>query len=132
MNQLKTVTLKGLDGTGFFVGEYVTISSKTKSTNLQFNYTRVNDSFEDVMSYYHIDTLQRYIQGLGFKNINNRSIKVNGNGTTDDNSFYSRSRLALSRMNMGIRFKITMFLTLVVQQKAEQFMKIHYRQQGTE
>ncbi len=59
-NQLKTVTLKGLDGTGFLIGEYVTISSKakTKSTNLQFNYTRANDSFEDVMSYYHIDTLQ--------------------------------------------------------------------------
>lgn len=53
----------------FLIGEYVTISSKakTKSTNLQFNYTRANDSFEDVMSYYHIDTLQRYIQGLGFK-----------------------------------------------------------------
>ena len=51
------------------------LKSKTKSTNLQFNYTRANDSFEDVMSYYHIDTLQRYIQSLGFKNINNRSIK---------------------------------------------------------
>ncbi|PFN67203.1 peptidase M36 [Bacillus cereus] len=103
-NQLKTVTLKGLDGTGFLIGEYVTISSKakTKSTNLQFNYTRANDSFEDVMSYYHIDTLQRYIQSLGFKNINNRSIKVNVNGTTDDNSFYSPSTKALTFGTGGV------------------------------
>ncbi|AHX18313.1 M36 family metallopeptidase [Bacillus cereus] len=103
-NQLKTVTLKGLDGTGFLIGEYVTISSKakTKSTNLQFNYTRANDSFEDVMSYYHIDTLQRYIQSLGFKNINNRSIKVNVNGTTADNSFYSPTTKALTFGTGGV------------------------------
>ncbi|HDR7634838.1 peptidase M36 [Bacillus mycoides] len=103
-NQLKTVTLKGLDGTGFLIGEYVTISSKakTKSTNLQFNFTRANDSFEDVMSYYHIDTLQRYIQGLGINNINNRSIKVNVNGTTDDNSFYSPSTKALTFGTGGV------------------------------
>ena len=90
------------------------------------------------MSYYHIDTLQRYIQSLGFKNINNRSIKVNVNGTTDDNSFYSPSTkaltfgtggvddakmLVLSHMSMGIRFKITKFLALVVQQKVERWEK---------
>ncbi|MDM5188437.1 M36 family metallopeptidase [Bacillus sp. DX4.1] len=103
-NQLKTVTLKGLNGTGFLVGDYVTISSKanTKSTSLQFNYTRSNDSFEDVMSYYHIDTLQRYIQQIGFKNINNRSIKVNVNGTKADNSFYSPSTKALTFGTGGV------------------------------
>ncbi|MGN5024893.1 M36 family metallopeptidase [Bacillus cereus group sp. MYBK101-2] len=74
----------------------------TKSTNLQFNYTRANDSFEDVMSYYHIDTLQRYIQSLGFKNINNRSIKVNVNGTTADNSFYSPTTKALTFGTGGV------------------------------
>ncbi|AWC44619.1 M36 family metallopeptidase [Bacillus cytotoxicus] len=103
-NQLKTVILKGLDGTGFLIGDYVTISSKakTKSTNFQFNYTRSHDSFEDVMAYYHIDTLQRYIQGLGFQNINNRSIKVNVNGTTADNSFYSPSTKALTFGTGGV------------------------------
>ncbi len=54
------------------------------------------------MSYYHIDTLQRYIQSLGFKNINNRSIKVNVNGTTDDNSFYSPSTKALTFGTGGV------------------------------
>jgi len=103
-NQLKTVTLKGLNGTGFLVGDYVTISSKakTKSSTLQFNYTRSNDSFEDVMAYYHIDTLQRYIQQIGFKNINNRSIKVNVNGTRDDNSFYSPSTKDLTFGTGGV------------------------------
>lgn len=103
-NQLKTVTLKGLNGTGFLVGDYVTISSKakTKSSTLQFNYTRANDSFEDVMAYYHIDTLQRYIQQIGFNNINNRSIKVNVNGTRDDNSFYSPSTKALTFGTGGV------------------------------
>ncbi|MBO1580145.1 M36 family metallopeptidase [Bacillus sp. XF8] len=103
-NQLKTVTLKGLNGTGSLVGDYVTISSKanTKSSTLQFNYTRSNDSFEDVMAYYHIDTLQRYIQQIGFKNINNRSIKVNVNGTTADNSFYSPSTKALTFGTGGV------------------------------
>ncbi|TKI80276.1 peptidase M36, partial [Bacillus cereus] len=65
-------------------------------------YTRANDSFEDVMSYYHIDTLQRYIQSLGFKNINNRSIKVNVNGTTADNSFYSPTTKALTFGTGGV------------------------------
>ena len=54
------------------------------------------------MSYYHIDTLQRYIQSLGFKNINNRSIKVNVNGTTADNSFYSPTTKALTFGTGGV------------------------------
>lgn len=89
--QLQSVTLLGLNGTGYLEGEYATISSKarTYSPTNTFNYTRADDRFEDVMSYYHIDTIQRYIQSLGFNNINNRSILVNSNGTTADNSFYS-------------------------------------------
>ena len=54
------------------------------------------------MSYYHIDTLQRYIQSLGFQNINNRSIKVNVNGTAADNSFYSPTTKALTFGTGGV------------------------------
>lgn len=91
--QLKSVTLLGLDGSGYLRGPYVNINSaaKTYSASNQFNYTRSNDSFEDVMVYYHIDTLQRYLQQLGFKNVNNRSIKVNVNASPDDNSYYQPS-----------------------------------------
>ncbi|WP_091740284.1 M36 family metallopeptidase [Marininema mesophilum] len=102
--QLKSVPLLGLNGSGYLKGPYVTISSKAKtysSTNT-FNYTRANNSFEDVMVYYHIDTIQRYIQSLSFTNINNRSIKANVNANSDDNSFYSPSTKALTFGTGGV------------------------------
>lgn len=103
-NLTQSVTLQGLDGSGYLKGSYVTISSKAKtysSTNT-FNFTRNHDSFEDVNVYYHLDTLQRYIQSLGFININNRSITANVNGTTQDNSFYSPSTKALTFGTGGV------------------------------
>jgi Zn-dependent metalloprotease len=103
-SQLKSVILQGLDGSGYLRGQYVTISSKAKtySATNTFNYTRANDSFEDVMAYYHIDSLQRYIQSLGFNNINNRAIKVNVNGTTADNSYYSPATKSLTFGTGGV------------------------------
>ncbi|SFS65028.1 M36 family metallopeptidase [Marininema halotolerans] len=91
-NQLKSVYLYNLYGTGYLKGSYVSISSKagTYSSSNTFNYTRSQDSFEDVMVYYHIDAMQRYIQSLGFKNINNRSIVANINVDDEDNSVYSQ------------------------------------------
>ncbi|MGZ4163635.1 MAG: M36 family metallopeptidase [Tumebacillaceae bacterium] len=90
-NQLKAVTLQGLDGSGYLRGSYAYIKSKanTFSSTFAYNYTRSNASFEDTMAYYHIDTIQRYIQSLGFTNVNNRAIIVNVNGTTQDNSWYT-------------------------------------------
>ncbi|TCP59362.1 Zn-dependent metalloprotease [Tumebacillus sp. BK434] len=104
-NQLKTVTLRGLDGSGNLVGQYVkTVQKKATSysaTNT-FNYTRSSDHFENVMVYYHIDELQRYIQSIGFTNVNNRQITVNVNGTTADNSFYSPSTKQLTFGTGGV------------------------------
>ncbi|MFC7371440.1 M36 family metallopeptidase [Fictibacillus iocasae] len=96
--QLKPVSLQGLNGTGKLEGQYVNIYSKSRTTSAShvFNYTRSDDRFEDVMVYYHIDTLQRYIQSLGFSNINNRSIKANVNTYRQDNSFYSPSTKELT------------------------------------
>jgi len=57
-------------------------------------YTRKDDRFEEVMAYYHIDSLQRYIQSLGFKGdkgILTRSVKVNAHGGGEDNSYYDPS-----------------------------------------
>lgn len=103
-NQLQTVTLQGLDGTGYLKGSYVNIKSKanTYSSTLTYNYTRSQANFEDVMAYYHIDTLQRYIQSLGFTNINNRAIVVNVNATTQDNSWYSPSTKDLTFGTGGV------------------------------
>ncbi|WP_255298569.1 M36 family metallopeptidase [Brevibacillus dissolubilis] len=102
--QLKSVSILGLDGSGYLKGQYVTISSKINTYNATntFNYTRNSDSFEDVMAYYHIDTLQRYIQTLGFTNINNRSIVVNNGKYTADNSYYSPSTKALTFGSGGV------------------------------
>jgi len=93
----KTVVLNGLESGGHLKGPYVdtTITPKcAKSSNLEFIYTRQDDRFEEVMAYYHIDTLQRYIQSLGFKDnkgILNHPVKVNAHGGPDDQSYYDPS-----------------------------------------
>ncbi len=54
-----------------------------------FRYTRFQDGFEDVMVYFHIDKTQRYIQSLGFLNIQNTSIGADPHGFNGaDNSAY--------------------------------------------
>lgn len=93
----KSVQLKDLDGTGFLKGPYADITktkNAAKSATFDFPFTRSDDHFEEVMAYYHIDTVQRYIQSLGFtgtKGILNRPIRVNAHGTREDNSFYDPS-----------------------------------------
>lgn len=75
-----TVTLKDLDGSGFLRGEYVDTENtpnRAYETSLLFYYKRGDSRFCEVMVYYHIDTCQRYIQELGFKNICDKQIKVN-------------------------------------------------------
>jgi|GEM_PF-440839 len=73
---MDTVTLKGLtynNGEFELLGPYVriveldppTIAPVTSNTG-EFFFTRDQSGFEDVMAYFHIDTFQRYIQGLGF------------------------------------------------------------------
>jgi Zn-dependent metalloprotease len=103
--QLKTVTLQGLDGTGYLKGQYVSATQKkanTLSSTFTYNFNRSQLDFENVMVYYHIDTVQRYIQSLGFTNVNNRQIVANVNGTTADNSFYSPSTKQLTFGTGGV------------------------------
>lgn len=103
--QLKAVTLLGLDGSGYLRGDYVYANAKKNkafsSTNT-FNYTRSADEFEQVMVYYHIDSMQRWIQSLGFTNVNNRQQFVNVNGSTQDNSWYSPSTKELTFGTGGV------------------------------
>ena len=102
--QLKTVSLQGLDGSGYLRGPYAYIKSKanTYSASLTYNFTRSSDSFEDVMTYYHIDSLQRYIQSLGFTNVNNFQIVANVNSIKQDQSWYSPSTKQLTFGSGGI------------------------------
>jgi Zn-dependent metalloprotease len=93
----RKVTLRDLEPGGRLKGPYADTThtpNSARSTDLQFIYSREDDRFEEVMAYYHIDALQRYIQSLGFKDnkeILNRSIKVNAHGGNEDNSYYDPS-----------------------------------------
>jgi len=91
------VTLQDLDSPvggyyyldGPFVSTYPT-SNRAQETIPVFNYLREDDRFEEVMVYYHIDTIQRYFQNeLQTNNANNRQQPCNVNGTDEDNSWYS-------------------------------------------
>jgi len=63
--------------------------NRAQETTPEFIYNRQDDRFEEVNTYYHIDTYQRYIQSLGFADILNYSFPFNVNGTTEDNSWFS-------------------------------------------
>jgi Zn-dependent metalloprotease len=86
------VTLHGLDGLGHLDGTYAS-SDRTKkrassSTNT-FIFERDDDGFSETMGYYYIDYAERYIQSLGFSNVNNRQQVFSVNRFKQDNSFYS-------------------------------------------
>lgn len=93
----RAVKLLDLEPGGNLKGPYVD-TTKTRncasSETFEFLYGRADERFEEVMAYYHIDSVQRYIQSLGFKDakgILNRQIRVNVHGTREDNSYYDPS-----------------------------------------
>lgn len=101
----KSVTLRGLEKTGFLDGEFVSTkrtANRANSSTFKFNFSRDDRNFKEVMVYFHIDQAQRYIQELGFDNVNNRSIEVNIDGTTQDNSFYSPMTKSLTFGTGGV------------------------------
>ena len=64
--------------------------------------TRSNSKFEALMSYFHIDRAQAYIQSLGFPNVNNRQIVVHADAIPDDNSYYDSDTKAITLGTGGI------------------------------
>ncbi|NGY57582.1 bacillolysin [Lentzea sp. NEAU-D13] len=92
----KSVTLSNLDGSGYLKGSYAQLTgAKSKlayNKNNQFNYTRTNDFFEQVNAYWGVTEAQKYIQSLGFTNINNQSQKITTLGETADNSYYDPNK----------------------------------------
>lgn len=90
----QTVTLQGLAGSGLLDGTYASSSATKKrvsNASNSFLYDRSATGFEETLAYYSIDSTERYIQSLGFTNVNNRQQVFSANGTTADNSFYSPS-----------------------------------------
>jgi len=59
------------------------------STDGNFDFTRSQSGFEEVMVLYHVTTIQKYIQSLGFDDLcSARPLSIDAHGTEDDNSFY--------------------------------------------
>jgi Zn-dependent metalloprotease len=86
------VTLPGLVGNGFLDGQYASSEGTKKrasSATNSFIFDRNNDGFSEVMGYYYLDYAERYIQSLGFANVNNRQQVFSVNRLKIDNSFYS-------------------------------------------
>lgn len=91
-NQRITVTLKDIekDGPTYRLnGPYVSIVDEplfpplippATSNDGNFNYSRSQDGFEDVMVYYHVDKSQRYLQSIGFADIQNNAIEADAHG----------------------------------------------------
>jgi predicted small secreted protein len=100
-NQRISVTLKDItanNNTYFLVGPYVNVTDwdfpavpvVQENDSSAFHYLRSQSGFEDVMVYFFLDSSQRYIQSLGFTNIQNRPIPADPHGVNgDDNSFFS-------------------------------------------
>jgi hypothetical protein len=90
-----TVTLTGLDGTGYLTGDYVAVESSTGkaawSASGSYVYDRSQDQFEQVMAYYWISRAQGYLQSLGFgttlPGVMDEQIAVKINQYGGDNSY---------------------------------------------
>jgi Zn-dependent metalloprotease len=93
----RIVELKGLKKGRRLRGSYVDTTDTPRcaqSSTLEFIFDRRDNRFEEVMAYYHIDAVQRYIQKLGFVggySILASPIKVNVHGTRKDQSYYDPS-----------------------------------------
>jgi hypothetical protein len=86
------VQLRDLDGSGNLEGPFVSTKNsknRVRRPNLDFRFKRADRAFKEVMVYFHIDRVQRYLQDLGFDNVLKKPIAVDIDGESDDNSNYS-------------------------------------------
>ena len=89
-----TVALQGLNGNNRLDGQFASGSasrSRAAGTNNSFIFLRNTSAFNETMAYFHIDFAERYIQSLGFTNVNNRQQVFSVDRSKVDNSSYSPS-----------------------------------------
>jgi Zn-dependent metalloprotease len=101
----RSVTLLGLDGTGFLDGSYASSSAtkrRVSSASETFIFDRSNNGFSETMGYYFLDYAQRYIQSLGFSSVNNRQQIFSVDRYKKDNSFYDSSRKTITYGTGGV------------------------------
>lgn len=101
----RSVTLTGLDGSGFLDGTYASSSAskrRVSSASQTFVFDRNSDGFSEAMGYYYLDYAQRYIQSLGFSNVNNRQQVFSVDRYKKDNSFYQSSTKRITYGTGGV------------------------------
>ena len=99
------VVLLGLDGSGFLDGTYVTTAptpGRVREENLEFYYLRDQAGFEEVMTYFHLDSVMRYLSGSGFGFVDGWQLPVNARFSGEDNSYYDPSDLSLQFGTGGV------------------------------
>jgi zinc metalloprotease ZmpB len=82
---LRDITFRA--GVYYLTGPWVTIANietpdtaPSTTTNGTWTTRRGTNAFNDVMVYYHIDQSQRYLQSIGFTNVQHRSIPADSDG----------------------------------------------------
>jgi Zn-dependent metalloprotease len=101
----RTVTLTDLDGSGYLRGRYARVDiARREAFNAKrsFQYNRTDDRFEQVMAYHDVTLAQRYIQSLGFTDINNEAQWLKPNAYSGDNSFYDPSEDSITLGTGGV------------------------------
>ncbi len=105
-NARMRVALHDLDpNTGFLQGKYASTSLTALRANEAtriYDFTRSSPNFEEVMAYHWITENQRYIQSIGFKNVNNRRVDIDVHFSNEDNSFYDPESKSLQFGNGGV------------------------------
>jgi hypothetical protein len=93
----ETVTLWSLKGNGYLEGKRVTTRPtgsrrRVRRTSHRFLFDSSEKGFEEAMVYHHVDSAIRYLERLGFRGrqaIFSEPVRVNVNGTREDDSWYS-------------------------------------------
>jgi Zn-dependent metalloprotease len=100
----KTKTLTNLAAGTKLTGAFVNNrnSNAANSATRTYTYLRNDDRFEQVEAYYQLTTAQKYIQSLGFTDVNNEAQDVFTDTIPDDNSFYDPSNDTITFGNGGV------------------------------
>jgi hypothetical protein len=77
------------------------LNAPEESNEDNFNYSSGDNRFEWVNVYYHIDTLQRYIQSLGITTANNRQIEYDAHDNSLSAAWYSPADQGLHFYDSG-------------------------------
>ncbi|MFC1850193.1 proprotein convertase P-domain-containing protein, partial [candidate division CSSED10-310 bacterium] len=99
-------SLPNLDGTGYLQSSNIKVTnslggSRAYASNNIFDYAATNTHFEEVMAYYHINTMRSFIRGMGFS-VMNYQLDADAHGTTDDNSWFSPSTQSITFGDGGV------------------------------